>query len=303
MDKLVQDKIQEIYNNIQELKIQGATNVAHATLEGMRVVAESNPSDLLEKVESVGFKLSEARQNEPLARNAVKYVLTKLENHEDAQAQILEGVREFEDLLAQAKTKIKQNAIEELKDYEGILTHCHSSTVTASLIELAKRKPGLTIVSTETRPLFQGRITARELVDAGVKATQIVDSAAVSFIVQDKYLPVEAVLIGADEILPNGDIINKVGSFAMAIAARHADDEIYIATTLLKVDLDKPSDRPQIEIRAAKEIWEDAPEGLNIINPSFEVVPSNLITGYITEAGVITKDQIKTKIQEIYPWA
>lgn len=297
------EKIQKLQRGIESVEVQGATNVALATLEGMALATEIREGDLLENVESVGFDLSTARENEPLARNAVKYVLSSVkETPEDLKKQILTAIDEFETIIKDAKLKIKQNAVETLSPYEVILTHCHSSTTTNALIALSKQKPGLKVVSTETRPLYQGRKTAKELIDHGVDVTQIVDSASASFIVDDRYLPVEAVIVGADEVFKNGDVINKVGSYQIALAAEDGKDELYIATTLLKVDAEKDRSEPNIEMRSAKEVWLEAPEGLSIINPSFEIIPSKLITGYITEAGVLKENELLPALKKMYPW-
>jgi len=303
MNEEIQKEIEKLENDIGSVEIQGATNVAFATLEGMKLAARASDENILENVESVGYKLSKARENEPLARNAVKYVLSQVKG-DKLKDEIEKAIEDFAKILDQSKNRIKKYAADILKDYDVVLTHCHSSTATASLIQAAKANPKLQVVSTETRPLYQGRKTAKELSAADVDVTMIVDSASASFIVDDRYLPVEAVVVGCDEIHKNGSIINKVGTYQIALAANAGKDEFFVVTTLLKINLEHEGSLPNIEIRPAREIWEDAPkdENLTIINPAFEIVPSNLISGYITEVGVLKATELENKLKELYPW-
>ncbi len=305
MDEETKKQIDRIDEDIISVSIQGATNVAFATLKGMELVADQAKDNILENVELTGFRLSSARNNEPLARNAVRYVLSHLDNVSDddqLRKGIHKAVKDFEMILKDSKELIAKNAVQALKNYKVILTHCHSSTSTNALIEAAKENPQLKIVSTETRPLYQGRKTAKNLLEAGVDVTQIVDSASASFIVDDTYLPVEAVIVGADEVLLDGSFINKVGTYQIALAAKEGEDDFYVATTLLKIDTLKNASNIEIEMRSAKEVWEDAPEGLSIINPSFELVYPSLVTGYITEVGILKAEELKDALHSQYPW-
>ncbi len=304
MDNNVWSKIDKLEKEIETIQVQGATNVAIATLEGMQLVADAQGVDLLENVESVGYRLSHARENEPLARNAVKYVLSHIkgESNIPLSQEVHQAAEEFKSIIDSSKAQIVTNAVEILAKYSTVLTHCHSSTTVGALIGAAKIHRGFRVVATETRPLFQGRITAKELVEAGLDVTQITDSASAAFIVDDTYLPVDAVLIGADEVFVDGRAINKVGSYPISIAAHYGNDPLYVLTTLLKIDLDTQTKAPVIEMRTAREVWEDAPKGLNIINPSFDLVPAKLITGFITEAGLLTADQLESALKTSYPW-
>ncbi len=304
MQKIIEEKIKKIKEDIESIKIQGATNVALATLDAMNLVANDMSDNLLYDLEKVGFELSNARVNEPLARNAVRFVLThiKSKNSSVMKKDVQEAIEEFKKLLHIAKYRMKKTAVGVLKDFNIVMTHCHSTTTETALIELSKMKSDFKVVTTETRPLFQGRITAKHLLDNGVDVYMIVDSAASSFIVQDQYLTVDRILVGCDELLQNGSIVNKVGTFSLALSSHSVGDKLYVMTTLLKMDLDRITNAPKIEIRPAREIWEDAPVGLKLINPAFELVPSDLIAGYITEAGLLTKEQLIKKAKSLYNW-
>ena len=88
----------------------------------------------------------------------------------------------------------------------------------------------------------------------------------------------------------------------MALSAKVGKDDFYVATSLLKMDPTRDVQFPEIEMRPARELWKEAPEGLKIINPSFEVVKPEFVTGYITEAGVLKADELLDKAKELYPW-
>lgn len=300
----MQDQIDKLYADIKAVNVQGATNVALATLEGMQLTVDQGGPGVLEKIELVGVRLSTARENEPLARNAVRYVLEKLKNASDNNAieQARAGIAEFKHIIEQSKQSIKRHAVEVLMQYNTIFTHCHSSTANSAIIEVFNVNPRLKVIATETRPLFQGRKTAAKLLEVGVDVTQIVDSLGAYFIVEDKYLPIEVVIIGADEVLADGRCINKVGSYQLALAAKEDRDKFFVLASLLKMDFHRQIEDPVIEMRPAEEVWPEAPGSLKIINPSFELIPSNFVSGYITEAGLLQASELTSKAKEIYPW-
>jgi len=315
MNREVSAKLRRIEDDIRAITIQGATNVAYAVLDGIRLFTreyEGKPKLFFPELKKIGTQLYSVRENEPLARNALKYILFSLGKEKSADIQItkskvIEACDGYESMIASSKIDMIKVGTEALADEEVILTHCHSSTTVAILKNVAKLraisgKKKLKVVATETRPLFQGHKTAEELFKSDVNTTLIVDSASASFIVDDTYLPVTAVLVGCDELLKDGSFINKVGSFPLALAAQKGSDNFFVATTLLKLDPFCDVGSPMIEQRDAKEVWTQAPSGLKIINPAFDHVSYRYVTGYITEAGLLTKHNLLKTTKQIYPW-
>lgn len=304
------NQVEQIIENIKNLEVQGATNVAKACLEGMKVFANTyegnSVEEFINELKVVSWKLASARPTEPLARNLARYVLgnvshTSVDDIRDVQLDDL--ILSAYQMLESAKKNIVTNGVNLLKnDVDAILTHCHSSTATGIIKGVHDFVPKLKVYSTETRPLFQGRITSKELLAAGVDTTMIVDSASSMFIISDKQPDVDSVIIGCDEITIAGDAINKIGSLDIALACKYKGTPLYVATTLLKLDLSDEDFRPTIETRSAKEVWDDAPEGLTIINPAFEKVPCSLIAGFITEFGLVLPTNVKSTTEEKYPW-
>lgn len=310
-----QAKISQVVKDIEELKVQGATAVAESSFQALKLFLQSYEDDpakldlFLAEFEKTGLSLVNARQNEPLARNGLKFVLNKFKTENGFIKTVPEAVGimtglmdRFMQMLVEAKSLIVQSSLPEMSKLNGIMTHCHSTTVENLCIEVNKARAGkgFSVVATETRPMFQGRTTATNLFNAGVDVKLIIDAAVASFLVGDWNIPVDAVLIGCDEILSTGDVVNKVGSYAVALSAYHAGKPLYVFGTMLKMDPSTVYDRPEIEMRDSKEVWAEAPAGLKIVNPAFEVVPHDLITGFITERGIVKPEEIERAVSDAY---
>jgi ribose 1,5-bisphosphate isomerase len=154
------------------------------------------------------------------------------------------------------------------------------------------------LICTESRPVFQGRITAKEMVDSGIKTTMIVDSAVRLFVNQ-----VDLVLVGADAITSEGNVINKIGTSTVALAAKEARTPFYVVSELLKFDpATVLGDYEKIEERSTKEVWADPPSGLVIRNPAFDVTRREFIHGIICEEGVVSPDSVSELMNRKYPW-
>ncbi len=183
----------------------------------------------------------------------------------------------------------------------AVLTHCNAGALATGgvgtalgVIREARRlgKIGM-VYADETRPLLQGaRLTAWELKRDGVPLTLICDNMAASLMGRGT---IGAVIVGADRIAANGDTANKTGSYGLAVLARHHGIPFYVAapTTTLDFGLETGPEIP-IEQRHAAEVnsingTRLAPDGICAYNPSFDVVPAELITAIITERGVIRK--------------
>src|SRR4051794_24804950 len=197
-----------------------------------------------------------------------------------------------------ASVAIARHGAEVLADARRILTICNTGalaaggtgTALAVILEL-HRRDGVRVLACETRPLLQGaRLTAWELQRAGVAHELIVDSAAAGLIRRGE---ADAVIAGCDRVAANGDVANKVGTYALALAARAAGIPFVIAGPTSSID---PAlghgDQIAIEERGAGEVLElggvgIAPPGTAARNPAFDVTPAELITALVTERGVV----------------
>jgi ribose 1,5-bisphosphate isomerase len=154
------------------------------------------------------------------------------------------------------------------------------------------------VVCTESRPVFQGRITAKEMLDAGIKTIMIVDSAVRHFMNE-----VDFVVVGADAITSEGNVVNKIGTSMVALAAKEARTPFYVATELLKFDpATMLGDYEKIEERSPKEVWSNPPPGLIIRNPAFDVTRREFIHGIICEEGIVSPHSINELMSRKHPW-
>jgi len=306
-------EVEKIFNDIQKLNIQGATNVAISTFEGMKIFLEltdeSDPKKLLSELSRVGWELALARDNEPLARNGVTYILhffkerfPVLPTLSVMKHELTTLCDEYLGMIESTKAQIIEKNAKNLTYIDKMLTHCHSSTAVAIMKAIGKGDPDFEVVCTETRPRFQGRKTAKSMVEAGVKTTLIGDSAAESFVIGRGSVPIDAIFIGCDQITAEGHTINKIGSWGIAMAAYYAGKPLYVVGPFLKIDPDSFMDTVKIEVREDKELWDEAPKGLRMYNPAFEIVDKDLITGYLTEFGMVLPDNIQKTAKEHYPW-
>jgi len=310
MDK----NIEAVFRDIKSIKIQGATNVAKSVALALRNYArklESKKSaDFIRDISNTGKYLVSARVTEPMADNVVEFIAHYLRKNKDQDVANLKKIMQdaidyFFVLVEQNERRIIQAGEKIIKFGDHVFTHCHSSTVINILLTAKKNKKNFEVFQTETRPLYQGHKTARDLRRANIKDSLVVDSAApylISKISGNKF-NVDKVILGCDAIARDGSCVNKVGSFALALTAALNKIPVYIATQALKLNEDaKNLKAVQIEQREAREVWDKAPKGLKIYNPAFDKVPAELITGYITEFGLIKPKEMVDKVKKNYPW-
>lgn len=292
------DRIAQLEAEIRSLKTQGATAVAEAVLEGLSSLVASKEADKsYASLHKVGQRLAYARPTEPLAQNALRYVLAEANQ---PAAHYLQKIAEYQELIQKAKQAIATFGIPLIVDGGSYLTHCHSSTAVNLLITARKRGVNFAVYVTETRPLFQGRTTATELLAAGFgEVIMIVDDVAYSIIEGEKGA-LDAIFIGADLLSEKG-FVNKVGSLTIVRAAERANIPVYCLTTLLKFD-PRPFSPTLIEERSGTEIWPDAPAGVTFYAPAFDFVPYTDNVKLITESGIIVGSQVKQVAQTLYPF-
>ncbi|MCC5994177.1 MAG: hypothetical protein LM587_01090 [Candidatus Aenigmarchaeota archaeon] len=271
------DIVDKTVKEIKELKIQGAENIARAA-----IVAWSKAKDKKKAFE----KLAKARPTEPMLRNALKY----LEKFGDAEGLLKK--------LDEDRKKIEEIGSKKIQDGFIVYTHCHSSTVTSILKRAWKDGKKFEVHVTETRPFFQGRITAKELATEGIPVTIFVDSAARLALKKANIM-----MIGCDAITAEGIVINKIGSELFAEVANRYDVPVYVATHSLKFDpLTFFGFEVEIEKRATKEVWDRPPRGVKISNYVFEKINPKLITGIISELGVLKPETFIQEVKRVYRW-
>jgi len=179
------------------------------------------------------------------------------------------------------------------------MTHCNAGALATAgygtalgVIRSSKHK-NISVIANETRPYLQGaRLTAYELVQEGIPCTLITDSMAGHLMSKGE---VDVIVVGADRIAANGDTANKIGTYSLAVLAKRHGIPFYVAAPLSTFDPKIPDgshivieERPAVEVLGYRDQrW--APQGVSVRNPAFDVTPAALITGIITERGVVKK--------------
>jgi methylthioribose-1-phosphate isomerase len=193
---------------------------------------------------------------------------------------------------------IGEHGVSLIKPGARIATHCNTGalatggigTALAPIYLAAERGLEPVVFADETRPLLQGsRLTAWELGQAGIPVTVLVDSAAATLMRDGR---IDLVIVGADRIAANGDVANKIGTYALAIAANHHGVPFYVAAPSSTVDPDTATGADiHVEQRGAEEVRGvagavTAPMDADVYNPAFDVTPAALITAIITDRGI-----------------
>ena len=292
---------------IRRLEVQGARNVAIAALKAIQTLAEQtkakNKTAFLNELKEAQAVFFASRETEPLMRNAIRWIITQTEDSSTERVDVLSemvvsNVALFLQNLEASRELTAEIGARRIRDGMLILTHCHSSTVTRTIAKAKADGKSFSVICTETRPAFQGRITAREMVELGVQTMFIVDSAARSYMGD-----VDLVVVGADAITSEGNVINKIGTSSIAVLANEARKPFYVVSELLKFDPETVYGAyERIEQRNPSEVWKEAPEKLSVRNPAFDVTPSRYIHGSICEEGVIAPQSIVEAVNRSYPW-
>jgi ribose 1,5-bisphosphate isomerase len=292
---------------IKLLEIQGARNVAIAAINAVEEAAREskakNKDAFLKELSETKTVLFSSRETEPLMRNAIRYVIHAVESSDkesvkDLATEVSQVSGMFLETLELSKEQIAVIGSRRISHHSRILTHCHSSTVTNMLRKAKLDGKTFEVICTESRPVFQGRLTAKEMLDSGIKTTMIVDSAVRHFMNE-----IDLVVVGADAITSEGNVVNKIGTSMVALAAKEARTPFYVVSELLKFDpVTIRGDYERIEERSTKEVWADPPSGLIIRNPAFDVTRREFIHGIICEEGIISPHSISELMHRKHPW-
>ncbi len=292
---------------IKGLEIQGARNVAIAAIKAVEEAARESKAKrkdaFLKELSEAKTALFASRETEPLMRNAIRHVIHAVESSDkesvkELATEVSQVSSRFLETLELMKEKIAAIGSKRISHHSRVLTHCHSSTVTSMLRKAKLDGKAFEVVCTESRPVFQGRITAKEMLDSGIRTTIIVDSAVRHFMNE-----IDLVVVGADAITSEGNIINKIGTSMVALAAKEARTPLYVVSELLKFDpVTIRGDYERIEERSPKEVWADSPSGLIIRNPAFDVTRREFIHGIICEEGIISPHSISELMHRKHPW-
>lgn len=313
--------VEEMYFAIKDMIVRGAPAIGIAGAHGVSLAAvelSKSITDKTEFIKALENKAKYLKSSRPTAVNLMWAVDKQMQLAKENSKNILEIVK---DLIENGK-KLENEDIEinkKMGEYGAsvvpkgatILTHCNAGALATvgygtalGVIRSAYAKdPTIKVFADETRPRQQGaRLTTWELTSDGIPTTLITDGMCSYFMSKGM---INMVVVGADRIAANGDTANKIGTYTVAIAAKYHNVPFYIAAPLSTIDLSISSGKEiPIEERSHEEVthingdWICAKD-VNVINPGFDVTPNELITGIITEKGILKPD-FKTSIREAF---
>jgi len=295
---LVNDEVIRLAEDIRTMRIRGAAEIGRAAASGLKSYAlSSRPSDAQSYMEGFNEAYRVLLGTRPTAvslANALNYIRHRVLRayREGAPPEVLrqttvDATDAFIKSSFEAVKRISEFGAKRIRNGDLLMTHCNSSVAISTLIEAKRQGKGFSVIVTETRPRFQGRITARALSEAGIPVTLIVDSAARYFMPK-----VDKVVVGSDVVTANGAVVNKIGTSQIALAAKEARVRVYVCAETYKFspstmlgELVEIEERPPTEVVPEEEI--SALGNVKIANPAFDITPAEMIDAIITERGVI----------------
>jgi len=301
---MIYTSFSNVIKDIKSLKIQGAEAVSEEGVKALKLVIHKSKArttdQLVKEMRKAKNELIATRSTEPYLRNVLNSVFyeIKVANLRELKEELFSRIQKTLKIMQESRNHIVEIGSKKIKNGMIIFTHCHSSTVIAILIAAKKQGKKFEVHNTETRPKMQGRKTAEELAKAGIKVRYYVDSAA-----RLALKKTDMMLIGADALTSEGQVINKIGSELFAEVAHGYDIPVYVCTNSWKFDPETVFGfTEEIEERPAAEVWDKAPKGVIIDNHAFEIVRPGLITGVITELGIFDSEILVEEIKRWYKW-
>lgn len=297
--------VDEVYDAILTLAVRGAPAIGIAAAMGVTLALDGTEADRFEvgkKIRDAAARVGGAR---PTAVN-LSWALGRMgraivEHRGDPTELHAALIDEATRILVEDREmcqRIGEHGAQLIRDGARVLTHCNAGalatgglgTALAAIYVAAEQGKRVEVYADETRPLLQGsRLTAWELGRAGIPVTVLIDSAAASLMKDGE---IDLVIVGADRIAANGDTANKIGTYPLAIAAKHHGIPFYVAAPASTFDpATKTGESILIEQRSADEVRNGfgsltAPAEAAVYNPAFDVTPARLITAIISDRGV-----------------
>lgn len=295
----------EVADVIRRLVVRGAPAIGVSAAFGLALAAQQSKvktlPELMRDLDSA-FKVLQATR--PTAVNlfwALQRVMGKgkrAKTLEEAKRVVLNEALKMAQEDIETNRKIGAHGLKIFRDGDMVLTHCNAGSLatvaygTALGVIRAARDSGkrLSVIATETRPVMQGsRLTAFELLHDGIDVSLIADTAVGHMMAIGA---VNHVIVGADRVLRTGHVFNKIGTYQVAILASKHNVPFYVAAPLSTFDFESTPEDVIIEDRSVDEVVKVgkrriAPKGVRVFNPAFDMTPPELITGIITEKGVL----------------
>lgn len=292
-----QEVIEKV-NLIKNDKTHGASWLAREAVDVLSIASREykpgNIKDYLNKMKTLSLQLMNIRPSMGTINNRVGDILFRLiknskttSNLEDIKIFVNKEIKILNKNAERNIIDVSKNCIKLFPDHCKILTHSYSSTIIEAIKFAYDNKKEIQVIVTESRPLLEGRKTAKELSEYGIPTTLVTDAAAGFFAKQ-----VDIVLVGADSLLTNGDIINKAGTYPVVLSAAYQGIPVFIAADTGKINLRSYFTQILLEEKDTSEIWNKQPPNVSIRNLYFDTTPKFFITRIITERQKIRPEEL-----------
>jgi translation initiation factor eIF-2B subunit delta len=275
--------LEELLKHIREDNSSGAAQLAQKGAELLLDVLKGGETG---EIRALGRALVDAQPSMAPMVNLVNHLFEAIESLEDQYSIKEKGiaaVQGFLDNLIAGPEKIKGNALALLKGKKRVMTLSYSSTC----LKVLGHTKDIEVICPESRPLCEGLRTAKELAAKGIRTRIVVDSAAPSLMGE-----CDLGMVGADSVTPEG-VVNKIGTYALALAARERKVPFYVLAGKEKF-LPLPL---RIEERDPKEITQETIPNSRVENRYFDITPLELITGVVTQEGVIAGEEVQKVLE------
>ncbi|MHA1380675.1 MAG: translation initiation factor eIF-2B [Candidatus Helarchaeota archaeon] len=297
----VDEKVKKLIKKISKNNISGANKLAKQAVEALIMQIKSSSKNLISDLEEIIKLILDAQPSMAPLINGVGFIMNEILEFDgkisvaDLKERAIKKGEKFLKDSDLAMKKISMHTNDLIRKNDVILTHSMSQTV-INILEYNKSKD-LKMILTESRPQCEGISLARTLAK-NFSVTLILDSAIGHFIKTNK---IDLVLIGADSILADGSIINKIGTYPLALTAYEHQLPFYVATESYKFNPRSYFGKPIIiEEKSPNEILSQNIPGVEVKNFYFDITPSKYITSLITEDGIFTPMQfIRSVIKEL----
>ena len=307
----------KVADAIRTLVVRGAPAIGVSGAFGLALAAlQSDAKEKVQLIQDLETAKKILFETRPTAINLswglenIMSVAKDGETVDQIRTSIVETAKRMAEDDIQINMSIGKNGSELFSDNDTVMTHCNAGALatvgygTALGVIRATKESGknIKVIATETRPVQQGsRLTAFELKHDGIDVSLIPDT-AVGYTMANGL--VNGVVVGADRILLTGHVFNKIGTYQVATMAKKHSIPFYVAAPLSTFDLESRPEDVIIEQRKASEVTgigdkKTAPDGINVINPAFDMTPPELISGIITENG-IAKPPFQESIKELF---
>jgi eIF-2B alpha/beta/delta-like uncharacterized protein len=281
--------------SIMDDRVHGADWISTRALKAIREIVDSTQAEtgeeLIRALKDAAIRIAAARPSMAPVTNNLARLLHEMPRGvadlDSLRRSVAIKVLELMGAQRRRKAEAVRNAAEILEDHGVIITLSDSSTVR----EVLASPQGHRVIVAESRPLLEGRRMAADLAKRGLDVTLIVDAAVASFADES-----DAALVGADGVLEDGSFVNKVGTRPLALAARDSGIPFYVACDSYKFDVRGLLGEPAVLVEREPEEVASGLTGVEVRNPYFEVTSGHLVSGFITEEGLIEPGEVRARM-------